>query len=354
MELKAYKKIVDKQLDGYIKKKITTAQKVATAPRPQQILWYIEDIMLTWGKRIRPYFVYLGYRLYGWWLEKDIYTFSLATELIHTFALVHDDIIDKWTMRHNKQCVHLFAANLIWTKEKDHLGVSQAILVGDLLHAWAYDIIYNTQYAFPAHYLKDGQKNMQAMIEEVIAWQMLDVDTMTGDHVDLEKLETKNHYKSWQYSFTRPFATGALLAWADKKSVQQLEKITTLLGKAYQMRDDILDVTFQAWENASHYDNKTKFSDIQDGQQTYLTNYIYENWTYADRLVLSRAMWKKLSLNEIEELRTLFINSGAIAYAEELLHKYVVEAKKLIDKMKIPAPEYKKHLYEILILLESI
>lgn len=38
MELKAYKKIVDKQLDGYIKKKITTAQKVATAPRPQQIL----------------------------------------------------------------------------------------------------------------------------------------------------------------------------------------------------------------------------------------------------------------------------------------------------------------------------
>jgi hypothetical protein len=42
------------------------------------------------------------------------------------------------------------------------------------------------------------------------------------------------------------------------------------------MRDDILDVTFAEGDDTTYYDNKTKFSDIQDGQQTYLTNYIYE------------------------------------------------------------------------------
>ena len=89
----------------------------------------------------------------------------------------------------------------------------------------------------------------------------------------------------------------------------QIEKITTLLGKAYQMRDDILDVTFTEEQDPAHYDNKTKFSDIQDGQQTYLTNYIYEHGKYADRLALSRAMGKKLSLHEIESLRTLFLTS---------------------------------------------
>lgn len=354
MDLKAYKKNFDKYLATTIKKKITFAQRVATRPRPQQIIAYIEDNLLAGGKRLRPYLVYLGYRLYGWWLDKDIYQFSVASELIHSFALVHDDIIDKWTMRHSMPCVHVFASDLIHSKNQEHLGVSQAILVGDLLHAWAYDVIYNFPYAFPVQYLKNAQKNMQTMIEEVIAGQMLDVDLMVGDHVDSEKLETKNHFKSWQYSFTRPFMTGAMLAWADKKMLTQIEKMTTLLWKAYQMRDDILDVTFQAWENTSHYDNKTKFSDIQEWQQTYLTNYIYEKWTYADRLVLSRAMGKKLSTNEIEELRTMFINSGAIAHAEELLHKYVMDAKKIIDKVKVPMPEYKKYLYEILVLLETI
>lgn len=84
--------------------------------------------------------------------------------------------------------------------------------------------------------------------------------------------------------------TGALLAGADKKSIKQLEKIGVLLGKAYQMRDDILDVTIVEGDDTSTYDNKTKFSDVQDGQQTHLTNYIYDKGTYAQRLALSQSM----------------------------------------------------------------
>lgn len=354
MDIKSYKKNIDKQLAWIIKKKIQFAQKVASRPRPQQILAYTEDVLLAWGKRLRPYLIYLGYRLYGWWLDKDIYTFSLVAELIHTFALVHDDIIDKGTMRHNKPCIHVFAKDIVRWKNPEHIGVSQAILIGDLLLSWAYDLLYNTQYAFPAHYLKDGQKNMQTMIEEVIAGQMLDVDLMVGDHIELEKIETKNHFKSWQYSFTRPFMTGAMLAGAERKMLTQIEKITTLLGKAYQMRDDILDITFVGDQDSSHYDNKTKFSDIQDWQQTYITNYIYKNGTYSDRLVLSRSMWKRLSIKDIEDLRTMFIRSGAVAHCEKVLYDYILEAKKLIDKLKVPAPEYKKHLYEILELLETL
>lgn len=354
MDIKTYKKNIDKQMACIIKKKISFAQKVAIWPRPQQIIAYVEDALLAGGKRLRPYLIYLWYRLYGWWLEKDIYTFSIIAELIHSFALVHDDIIDKGTMRHGKPCVHIFAKELIGWKWQDHLGMSQAILIGDLLHAWAYDLMYNTAYDFPARHLKDAQKNMQTMIEEVIAWQMLDVDIMTGDHVDLEKIEIKNHFKSGQYSFTRPMMTWAILAWADKKMLLQIEKITTLLGKAYQMRDDILDVTFTEEQDPAHYDNKTKFSDIQDGQQTYLTNYIYEHGKYADRLALSRAMGKKLSLNEIESLRTLFLTSWAISHAQDMLKSYLASAKSLIDKLRVPSPEYKKHLYEILVLLETL
>lgn len=58
--------------------------------------------------------------------------------------------------------------------------------------------------------------------------------------------------------------TGALLAGADKKIIKQLEKIGELLGKAYQMRDDILDVMVSDGDDTTTYDNKTKFSDVQD------------------------------------------------------------------------------------------
>lgn len=353
MNIKTYKKVLDKQLRPYIKKKIIQAQKVAAWPRPQQIIAYLEDSIFAWWKRVRPYLIYLWYKLYGGGQDAEVIRFSGAAELIHTLALIHDDIIDKGDMRHNKPCVHTFASDLIASTNKDHLWVSQAILAGDLTYAWAYDVLYSS-YTLPQQALYSAQKNMQTMIEEVVAWQMIDVDTMTWDHVDIEKLEAKNHYKTGQYTFTRPMVTWALLAGADKKVCTQLEKIGTLLGKAYQMRDDILDVTIADGDDTSHYDNKTKFSDIQDGQQTYLTNYIYDNGSYAHRLAISKAMWKRLAPQQISELRTVFVESGAIAYGKTLLDEYLDKATVLIKKLSVPNEAFKKHLYEIIELLHTI
>jgi geranylgeranyl diphosphate synthase, type I len=129
-------------------------------------------------------------------------------------------------------------------------------------------------------------------------------------------LDAKNYYKSGAYTFCRPLVTGALLAGADKKTTKQLEKIGELLGKAYQMRDDILDVMVSDGDDTTTYDNKTKFSDVQDGQQTYLTNYIYVNGTYAQRLALSQSMGKRLNAAQILTLRQVFYDSGAITYGK--------------------------------------
>lgn len=353
MNIKTYKSTLDKQLRPYVKKKIIQAQKIAAWPRPQQVAAYVEDSIFAWWKRIRPYLVYLWYKLYGGDNDKEVIRFSGAAELIHTLALIHDDIIDKGTLRHNKPCVHTFAADLYASTNKEHLWISQAILVWDLVYAWAYDVLYS-DYTITASCLRNAQKHMQTMIEEVVSWQMIDVDTMAGDHVDMDKLEAKNHYKTGQYTFTRPMVTWALLAGADKKVCKNLEAIGTFLGKAYQMRDDILDVTIEEWDDTSHYDNKTKFSDIQDGQQTYLTNYIYENGSYAHRLEISKAMGKRLTLQQISSLRKVFIESWAIAYGKKLLDEYLDKAEKLIKKLPVYNDSYKIHLYEIIKLLHTI
>ena len=127
-----------------------------------------------------------------------------------------------------------------------------------------------------------------------------------------------------------------------------------MLGKAYQMRDDLLDVKVEEGDETTHYDNKTKFSDIQDGQQTYLTQYIYENGKYAHRLAISSAMGKRLSKPQIDELRQVFLDSGAIAYGKQKVEEYLQQAEKLLKKMQFPVEEYKKYFQAVIELLRQI
>lgn len=353
MNIKDFKRLSDKRLQVYIKKKIRDSQKIASWPTPQSIISYIETVVFAGWKRIRPYLIYLWYKLFGWQQDDEVVRFAHSAELVHSFALVHDDIIDNGNMRHGVLCLHKYASSLMNSPNKDHLWVAQAILIGDLLYAWAYEVLYD-DYTIPSQYLKPAQKYMQAMIEEVITGQMLDVDAMSGIHVDMEKLAEKSHYKSWQYTFTRPLVTGAMLAWADKKVITMLEKLWWLLGKAYQLRDDILDVTIQEGDDTSHYDNKTKFSDIQDGQQTYLTQYIYEHGSYTHRLAISKAMWKRLSAMQIKDLRDIFSVSWAIEYGMQTLQKYIDDARVLLEKIPFINSDYRVHMQDIIKLLQSV
>ncbi len=120
------------------------------------------------------------------------------------------------------------------------------------------------------------------------------------------------------------------------------------------MRDDLLDVMVEEGDETTHYDNKTKFSDIQDGQQTYLTQYIYDQGKYAHRLAISSAMGKRLSKQQIDELRQVFIDSGAIAYGKKCVEEYLTEAEKLLKKMTLPVESYKENFQAVIDLLRNI
>jgi geranylgeranyl pyrophosphate synthase len=79
------------------------------------------------------------------------------------------------------------------------------------------------------------------------------------------------------------------------------------MGMMFQMRDDYLDITLG---------DKTKsaFTDIQEGQQTYFTNYIFDKGTPEQQKLLQSCMGKKLDDNQIKELQVMFEESGAIEF----------------------------------------
>lgn len=353
MDIKSFKQVFDKELKKYVAAKIKQTQKITSSSRMQQIVAYVDDFAFSGGKRVRPYLVYLGYKACGGMADKEVMRFCQVHELLHEMALIHDDIIDKGELRHGVHTYHRFVTWLLSSTNKEHIGISQAILMGDLVFAWMYDVLYS-QYEIPSEQLRNAQQNVQETIEEVVCGQIIDVDIMVGDNVDQELLEKKNHYKTWKYTFVRPLLTGALLAWADKTTCKKLEQLGEALGKAYQIRDDLLDVIVEEGDETAHYDNKTKFSDIQDGQQTSLTQYIYDNGKYAHRLAISSAMGKRLSKTQIDELRQVFTDSGAVAYGKQCIEDFLQEAEKLLSKIVLPVEEYKEAFQAIIALLRKI
>lgn len=313
---------------------------------------YIETFTFSGGKRVRPYLTYLAYKTCGGHQDDQIMSFSKSLELLHTMALVHDDIIDQGEKRHGVACYHKFIATHVKGKNADHIGESQALLVGDLMLSRVYEVL-NDMYQFSSQSLVNAKQNMQETIEEVILGQMIDVDMMVGDEIDLEKLEAKNHYKSWSYTFSRPLMTGALLAGVSDAQVKLFQKLWQYLGSAYQMRDDLLDITVTNNDATGHYDDKTKFSDIQDGQQTFLTHYIMQHGSRNHRLTLSQAMGKRLWNSEIDALRELFETSGAIAYGKQQIEEYLSQADKIIKKLNITSPEIQSYYSQIIELLRT-
>jgi len=283
MNLWDFKVTFDGILENYVEGKVLQAKKLLNNEKLNKYVEYIETFIFSWGKRIRPYGLWIAYKWFGGQNEKAILNFWIMLELLHTMALIHDDIIDQSEKRHNILTIHKYIDSIL-DKPDAQIAQWQAILIGDLLLSRVYELRYK-YHDFPEELLLEARKNVHEMIEEVILGQMIDVDMMWGEPATSEMIEKKNMYKTAGYTFIRPLLTGAILADADMESQKLIIQLGTDLGLAFQIRDDLFDII-------SADKTKSLFSDIQEGQQTFFTNYIFEKGTEEDKALLMSCMKK--------------------------------------------------------------
>lgn len=324
MDLKIFKETFDAILKTYVDDKTTQAKTILSDQRLNAYVDYIQNFIFSWWKRIRPYCLWLMYKWFGGQQEKDIMQFAIIFELLHSMALIHDDIIDQSAKRHNVSTMHTYISSLLGTG-KEHIAEGQAILIWDLMLSWVYEL-GNKHHNFSEKLLDEARQNVHTMIEEVILWQMIDVDMMAGDSASHSLIEKKNYLKTWSYTFIRPMLTWAILADADQQQKNLIIELGKYLWLAFQLRDDMMDITF--WDFT-----KTPFSDIQEWQQTYFTNYITTKGTEEQKDILLNAMWKTLSEQEIKNLQNIFEESWAIISWKELLQKYTKQAIEVLEKI---------------------
>ncbi|MCD8224899.1 MAG: polyprenyl synthetase family protein [Clostridiales bacterium] len=209
------------------------------------------------GKRLRPILMWETYRLFGG-SGREIEPFMAAIEMIHTSSLIHDDLpcMDNDELRRGKPTT--------WVK----YGYDMAVLAGDAL------LIYAVETASKALSVEtpDSARIARAIgllaektgIYGMIGGQVVDVE-LTGQPIPGEKLDFIYRLKTGAL-LEASMMIGALLGGADEEQLNIVEQIAAEVGLAFQIQDDILDVTSTAGKLG-----KPVLSDEKNHKTTYVT-----------------------------------------------------------------------------------
>lgn len=232
-------------------------------PKPEGfqkiIMGAMEYSLLAGGKRIRPMLMMETYRLFrGDASSKMLYAFMAAQEMIHTYSLVHDDLpaMDNDDYRRGRKTTHVV------------YGEDMGILAGDALLNYAFETACSAFDKEPQESLKIGKAlqilGRKAGIYGMIGGQVIDVKE-TGHAVEKEVLDTIYKLKT-SALIQSSMMIGAVLAGAGEDQVRQVEKIAENVGIAFQIQDDILDVT-----STAEVLGKPIHSDEKNEKTTYVT-----------------------------------------------------------------------------------
>jgi len=190
--------------------------------------------LLSGGKRMRPYLAYITGELLGASLE-DLDAIAGALECIHAYSLLHDDLpaMDDDDLRRGQLTCH---------KAFDE---ATAILAGDSLQTLAFDILANHNFsqAIKPKQIKLIQQLVYASgYQGMCGGQALDL-AATNQQINLEKLETLHSLKTGALLEASVLMSAECATQVTEKDKDALKKYAQLIGLAYQVQDDIIDIT---------------------------------------------------------------------------------------------------------------
>ncbi len=250
------------------------------------------DCVLAGGKRLRPTFAYWGWR--GVVGQQDfpgpILPALASLELLHTFALVHDDVMDASATRRGRPTAHrtLAAQHSAagQTGDAERFGEAGAILVGDLCLIWADRMLAHS--ALPANTLLDARRCYDQMRVDTVAGQYLDVFGETdARNWSVERALRVARYKTASYTVQRPLLFGAALAGLgrDVSLNSAYSRYGLAVGEAFQLCDDLLGVYGDPVTTG-----KPAGDDLRNGKPTVLLMLARELATDAQRAELDREL----------------------------------------------------------------
>ena len=193
------------------------------------------------GKCLRPLFACVGWRC-GQPVSPAAVRAAAALELLHCFALAQDDVMDGSPLRRGRPALHIRFARWHeeqgWAGSAARFGESAAILFGDLFLVWSEQMLRESGLA--AAQLARGWRHYDLMRAELAAGQLADLVNDARALPSWDTLLDVLRRKSGNYTVRRPLEFGAALAGCGPELLAGLAEYGSLLGEAFQFRDDLL------------------------------------------------------------------------------------------------------------------
>ena len=199
---------------------------------PETIAKGMEYAILNGGKRLRPFLLFVTLELLNQNIEKGIKS-AIALEMIHSYSLVHDDLpaLDNDDYRRGKLTTHKV------------FGEAEGILIGDSLLTYAFYVLSqkNLELLSSKQIVNIISKTSEyAGINGMIGGQMIDIES-ENKKIDLETLKYIHSHKTGKL-IKLPIEIACIIANLEKDKREILEEYADLIGLAFQVKDDILDV----------------------------------------------------------------------------------------------------------------
>jgi geranylgeranyl diphosphate synthase type I len=294
----------------------------------------LDRIIRAGGKRLRPVFCCLGHLAAGRPVGPEILTAAASLELLHTFAVVHDDVMDRSPTRRGAPTswTHLAVqhgrSNL--RGDPETYGISAAVLVGDLAIALADQAFLSS--GFPPEMLLPGMERYDRMRTDMVAGQFLDVEASQRAGLAEDQARRIAVLKSGAYTVEGPLHIGAILGGASPDLVRSLSVYGSALGEAFQLRDDLLGLF-----GDPEITGKDRHSDLREGKRTVPVARALAAAGPEDRGFLeSRLGHRDLTEVEVERIRSIIEASGAVAGTMSLIEGLGARARSAVDRSLVP------------------
>jgi geranylgeranyl diphosphate synthase, type I len=289
---------------------------------------FLRDLVLAGGKRLRPAFCHWAYVGAGGTDHDLLVDVGAALELLHAFALIHDDVMDGSDRRRGRSTTHRAFGDrhhaAEWRGESRRFGEGVAILVGDVAFVYADQLLDGVDAT--------ARRVWDELRIELNVGQYLDMlGTARGD-ADLTTARRIATYKSGKYTVERPLHLGAAMAGRLEELGAPLSAYGLPLGEAFQLRDDLLGV----FGDASAI-GKPVGDDLREGKPTPLLALARDRVDPAGARVLDRVGDPGLTADDIDTIRQAIAATGAVEEVERRIAALTEESLLAIEQAPLLA-----------------
>mgnify|MGYP001136888633 CR=1 FL=1 len=303
---------LDEQLKSTQKKVNALIDQILSAEgRPKVLYKASRHLIEAGGKRLRPFVALKACELVGG-NEEDALPAATAVELLHSFTLVHDDVMDRSKMRRGVPTVHVL------------YGIPMAVNAGDLIFARVYDAILdhtNRTHVSSERILRVLSIITQATIS-VCEGQARDISfekrkrVTEAEYFEMVRWKTAALYEA-------AAKVGAIVGGGTEDQISSLGNFAHNAGVAFQIRDDILGLI-----GDEAVLKKPVGDDIRQGKQTILVTYALKHANQMQRKKILVALSNpKATAKQIQEAIDVIQSLGAVAYANKKAEEFTENAK---------------------------